>query len=153
MSGSGMNKSLRIAIGSDHAGFELKQSLKAYLLEKGYAVNDFGTFSEERADYPDFAHKVAIAVETKEADLGILLCGSGNGINMTANKHQGIRSALCWTREIAKLARQHNDANILALPARFIDTTEAMACLDIFLNTPFEGGRHADRISKIPLEC
>jgi len=140
---------MKIAIGSDHAGFELKEELRMYLLKKGIEVIDKGTYSEERVDYPDFGHAVAIAVLNKEAELGIILCGSGNGINMAANKHKGIRSALCWNDEIAALARQHNDANILALPARFISTEIANKCVEAFLNNSFEGGRHADRIKKI----
>ena len=140
---------MKIAIGSDHAGFERKEEVRNYLLSKGYTVLDKGTYSEERADYPDFGHAVAIAVESGEADLGIVLCGSGNGINMSANKHKGIRSALCWNEEIAALARQHNDANIMALPARFISKETAIKCTDAFLSSTFEGGRHADRIKKI----
>lgn len=140
---------MKVAIGSDHAGFERKEQVKVYLLEKGFTVLDKGTYSEERADYPDFGHAVAISVETKEADLGIVLCGSGNGINMSANKHKGIRSALCWNEEIAALSRQHNDANIMALPARFISKETAIKCTDAFLNSSFEGGRHAARIKKI----
>ncbi|HEV7231977.1 MAG TPA: ribose 5-phosphate isomerase B [Bacteroidia bacterium] len=140
---------MKIAIGSDHAGFSLKEKIRKYLAGKGYSVTDKGCFSEERADYPDFGHAVALAVENKEAETGILLCGSGNGINMAANKHKGIRSALCWTEEIARLARQHNNANVLALPARFISEEEAGLIADTFLTTAFEGGRHADRVSKI----
>ena len=153
MAESNKTGTFSIAAGCDHAGFELKEVLKKYLEDKGYVIKDFGAYSEERADYPDFGHKVAAAVEKKETDFGLLLCGSGNGINMTANKHPGIRSALCWNREIAKLARLHNDANIIALPARFIDINEAKARMDIFLTTKFEGGRHADRVKKINLEC
>lgn len=138
-----------LAIGADHAGFSLKEKLKKYLLEQGHEVKDFGANSEQSVDYPDFAHPVSNAVENKEVDFGLLMCGSGNGINMTANKHAGIRSALCWTPEIAKLARQHNDANILTLPARFIEEAEAKKCVDIFLATPFEGGRHQGRVNKI----
>lgn len=138
-----------IPIGCDHAGFELKEKIKAYLIEKGYEVKDFGTHSEASIDYPDYAHPVAESVENNPGMLGILLCGSGNGINMTANKHQGIRSALCWLPEIAKLAREHNDANIMALPARFIDEQTAFEMVDLFLNTPFEGGRHQKRVDKI----
>lgn len=134
---------------SDHAGFELKQLLISYLEKKGNTIIDFGCSSSESSDYPDFAHPMAIAVENKETDLGISLCGSGNGINMTANKHAGIRSALCWMPEIAKLARQHNDANVCALPARFISDDEAKDIVDIFLTTKFEGGRHLRRINKI----
>ena len=140
---------LNIAIGSDHAGFLLKEKIRNYLLGKGYEVKDTGCFSEERADYPDFAHAVASAVESKEALFGILLCGSGNGINMAANKHQGIRSALCWKEEIAVIARQHNDANVLALPARYISESEAIRCVDSFLSATFEGGRHSLRVEKI----
>ena len=139
----------KLAIGNDHAGFELKSELISYLSSKGYDIQDYGAFSSERADYPDFAHPVAEAVEKGEYELAILICGSANGISMTANKHQGVRSAVCWSREIAELARLHNDANILALPARFIELDEAMACVDVFLNTEFEGGRHAGRVEKI----
>ena len=142
---------LSIAIGSDHAGFELKQSLINYLTQKGLLISDQGAFSAERADYPDFGHAVAKLVENGTSQLGILICGSGNGINMTANKHAGIRSALCWTAEIAELARQHNNANVLALPARFISVDTAYAIVDAFLGASFEGGRHADRIAKIAL--
>ena len=140
---------MKIAIGADHAGFSLKEKLKKYLLEKGIEVKDFGPDSEQSVDYPDFAHPVASAIEKKEFDFGLLMCGSGNGINMTANKHAGIRSALCWNSEIAKLARQHNNANILTLPARFIEEAEAKKCVDVFLSTPFEGGRHEGRVKKI----
>ena len=143
---------MKIAIGADHAGFSLKEKLKKYLQEQGHEVKDFGPSSEQSVDYPDYAHPVALVVEKKEFDFGILMCGSGNGINMTANKHQGIRSALCWTAEIAKLARQHNDANILTLPARFIEEAEAKKCVDVFLSTPFEGGRHEGRVKKISCE-
>lgn len=140
---------MKIAIGSDHAGFELKQELINYLNSKDITVNDKGAYSLDRADYPDFGHAVALAVISKEVDLGILMCGSGNGINMSANKHQGIRAALCWNEEIATLAKQHNDANILTLPARYISVEEAKKCVDTFLTSTFEGGRHADRIAKI----
>ena len=140
---------MKLAIGSDHAGFELKEELLAYLKSKQYDVNDKGTFSNERADYPDFGHAVAKAVTDGEVKFGILMCGSGNGINMTANKHQGIRAALCWNSEISALARQHNDANILVLPARYITIEEAKNSVDAFLTEEFEGGRHADRLKKI----
>ena len=140
---------MKIAIGADHAGFSLKEKLKKYLLGKNIEVKDFGPDSEQSVDYPDFAHPVASAVEKKEFDFGLLMCGSGNGINMTANKHAGIRSALGWNSEIAKLARQHNNANILTLPARFIEEAEAKKCVDVFLSTPFEGGRHEGRVKKI----
>lgn len=144
---------MKIAIGCDHAGFELKEKLKSYLESKGWEIKDFGAYSEERADYPDFAHLVANAVENKEADYGLLMCGSGNGINMSANKHKGIRSALCWNAEIAELARLHNDANILTLPARFITEEEAKKCVGVFYTTAFEGGRHAGRVNKISQGC
>lgn len=142
-----MNK--YIPIGSDHAGFKLKSVLIAHLEAKGFQVEDCGCYSEESIDYPDFGHPVASKVEADKSLLGILICGSGNGINMTANKHQGIRSALCWKKEIAELARQHNDANIIALPARFISDAEAIEMVDVFFNTAFEGGRHALRVNKI----
>ena len=140
---------MKIAIGADHAGFELKERMKIYLEKKGFELKDFGCYSDERADYPDYAHPVAKAVENNEVDFGLLMCGSGNGINMTANKHKGIRSALCWNTEIALLARLHNDANVLTLPARFITEEEALKCADVFFSTTFEGGRHADRVKKI----
>jgi ribose 5-phosphate isomerase B len=139
----------QIAIGSDHAGYELKEKVKVYLLDNKIEFKDFGPFSDERADYPDFAHPVATSVESKESKLGILICGSGNGINMTANKHQEIRSALCWQEDIAEMARLHNDANIIALPARYMSEESALKCVDIFLNTEFEGGRHEGRVNKI----
>jgi ribose 5-phosphate isomerase B len=141
---------MKIAIGSDHAGFETKQILVDYLKEKGYDLKDFGPTSSASMDYPDTAHPLALAVEKGEFDLGITLCGSGNGINITANKHQGIRSALCWNPEIAALARQHNNANICALPARFISVELAKQIADVFLTTGFDGGRHQTRIDKIP---
>jgi len=138
-----------IAIGSDHAGFELKEAVKKHLEKINVAYKDYGPFSEDRVDYPDFAHPVAKAIENKEFELGILICGSGNGINMSANKHAGIRSALCWNKDIAEMARLHNDANILAMPGRYIDFDEALKCVDVFLTTDFEGGRHTDRVHKI----
>jgi len=141
---------LKIAIASDHAGFECKQAILKYLQEQGIEYKDFGAFSAESSDYPDFAHPLAIAVSNGEFDTGITLCGSGNGINMTANKHQKIRSAICWLPEIAELARLHNDANVCALPARYISDEEAVKIVQIFLNTRFEGGRHQTRINKIP---
>lgn len=139
-----------IGIACDHAGFEKKSLIINYLKTKGFTVKDFGTYSPESADYADFAHPLANSVEAGECQTGISLCGSGNGINMTVNKHRGIRSALCWNTEIAALARQHNDANMCALPARFISSEEAMEIVDIFLNTEFEAGRHLIRINKIP---
>ena len=142
-------KKINLAIGSDHAGFTLKEHLKSALTQKGYSINDFGAHSEASVDYADFAHPLANAVEKKEADFGILMCGSGNGINMAANKHKGIRAAICWKKEIAALARQHNDANIIVLPARFISEREAEEFVEIFLNTDFEGGRHINRVNKI----
>lgn len=141
---------MRISIGCDHAAFELKENLKKFLIEsKDIVVTDFGCYSSESCDYPDFAHKVAEDVESKKSDFGILLCGSGNGINMTANKWSGIRSALCWNEEIAHLARLHNDANILTLPGRYITFEEAVECINQFVNTSFEGGRHTERVLKI----
>ncbi len=138
-----------IPIGADHAGFQLKEILKKHLITKGYDVKDFGCYSEESIDYPDFAHPVAEIVEQNKGMLGILICGSGNGISMSANKHQGIRSALCWKKEVAELARLHNDANILTLPARFISEDEAIEMVDAFFSTAFEGGRHQKRVDKI----
>ncbi len=138
---------MKIAIGADHAGFELKETLSASLKE--HQLKDFGTYSADSVDYPDFAHPVAFAVENGEFDLGILICGSGNGIAITANKHQSIRAAICWNTELASLARKHNNANILCLPARFIPAKEALAITQIFLTTEFEGGRHANRVNKI----
>ena len=142
----------KIAMASDHAGFQLKQKLKAYLESLGYQVEDFGTHSEESCDYADFAHPAALAVEKGDCDFGIGMCGSGNGIQMTLNKHQGIRAALCWTPELAALAKQHNNANFLVLPARFISEDEAEKIVDAYLNATFEGGRHQKRIDKIPVK-
>lgn len=139
----------KIGIASDHAGFELKKALTDFLRSRDITVKDFGTYSPDSMDYPDVAHPLANAVENGEVPVGIAICGSGNGINMTVNKHQGIRSALCWTPELSRLAREHNDANILALPARFISTETALEIVNIFLSTPFEGGRHAARVNKI----
>jgi len=140
---------LKIAIGGDHAGYTYKKELIVLLQSKGYEVKDFGPFSDASVDYPDFAHPLALAVEKKEFDFGILICGTGNGVNITANKHQGIRSGLVWNTEIAALIRQHNDANIIALPARFISIELAKECVEVFLKTPFEGGRHQSRVNKI----
>jgi len=142
-----MNKGLKIAIGADHAGFDYKQSLIDAL--NGAEVKDFGTYSDASADYPDFAHPVAVAVESGEFNFGILVCGSGNGVAITANKHQGIRAAICWNEELAERARSHNDANIVSIPARHISIEEAKKIVEIFLSTAFEGGRHANRVNKI----
>jgi ribose 5-phosphate isomerase B len=139
----------KIAIGADHAGFDLKELLKNWLERNGYFFKDFGTHSTESADYPDFAHPVADAVEKKQFDLGVLICGSANGVAITANKHQGIRAALCWTEEVAELSRQHNNANVVCIPARFVSTELAEKILDRFLHSSFEGGRHERRVSKI----
>lgn len=136
---------------SDHAGFPLKEELKPYLESKGYEVKDFGTFSEESCDYADFAHPAAIAVEKGEYPFGIAMCGSGNGIQITLNKHQGIRAALCWNPEVAALAKQHNNANFLVIPARFVSENEAKQIVDAYLGASFEGGRHQKRIDKIPV--
>ena len=138
-----------IALGSDHAGFVYKETIKKSLTQKGITVIDFGTNSADSADYPDFAHPVANAVEKGEVSLGVLVCGSGNGVCMTANKHAGIRAALCWNEELASLARQHNNANVLCLPARFVSEEKAISILDTFLNASFEGGRHERRVCKI----
>jgi ribose 5-phosphate isomerase B len=138
-----------IPIGCDHAGLKMKQEIMKHLEAKNYEIKDFGCHSEESIDYPDYGHPVATMVERNKGMLGIVICGSGNGINMTANKHAGIRSALCWKTELAELARQHNNANIIALPARFISVEEAIAMVDVFLSTEFEGGRHANRVNKI----
>jgi ribose 5-phosphate isomerase B len=140
-----------IVIACDHAGYTTKIEIISYLEYKGYQVMDVGAWSDESVDYPDFAHPLAEAVEEGEAEFGISLCGSGNGINMAANKHQGIRSALCWSKEIARLARLHNDANVCAIPARFVSVVEAIEIVETFLKTQFEGGRHIKRIEKIPL--
>ncbi len=148
-----MDKKIQvIAIGNDHAGTEYKMAIKQMLEEKGYTVINYGTDTDESVDYPDYIHPVADAVESGKADVGIILCGSGNGAAMTANKHQGIRAALCWSKELVELARQHNDANVLSLPARFISRYQALEYVQTFLQTPFEGGRHARRINKIPLK-
>ena len=142
---------LTIPIGCDHAGFEMKQAIIKHLKDKKNIIVDKGCYNTDSIDYPDFAHPVAEMVESNDEMKGILLCGSGNGINMTANKHQGVRSALCWTPEIAELARLHNNANILTLPARFISIDLALEIVDIFFATEFEGGRHQKRVEKIAL--
>jgi ribose 5-phosphate isomerase B len=144
------NPNIPLAIGSDHAGFEYKSKLINYLRdEKGIALRDFGTYSDASVDYPDFAHVVANAVESKEYSFGILLCGSANGVAISANKHKNIRAAICWENEIASLARLHNDANILCIPARFVTIEEAKKMIDTFVSTAFEGGRHGTRVEKI----
>ncbi len=140
-----------IAICSDHAGYELKSIIEGYLEANNREFEDFGTSSADSCDYPDFAHPCAVAVESGRCYPGIAMCGSGNGIAMTLNKHQGIRAALCWNTELAELARKHNDANVLVLPARFIAPEVALAIVEAFLDTPFEGGRHQRRIDKIPV--
>lgn len=140
---------MNVAIGSDHAGFKLKNEMLVYLLEKGVELQDFGPDSADSVDYPDFAHKVAESVADGDNDLGILICGSGNGVCITANKHKGIRAALAWEEEIASLARQHNNANILCVPARFVSKQKAFRIVDAWLNAEFEGGRHQNRVSKI----
>lgn len=144
-----MTKSQIIPIGADHAGFQLKEAIKSYFTERGYSFKDYGTHSEESIDYPDYGHPVAQYVHENKHTLGIVICGSGNGINMTVNKHQGIRGALCWNVELAELARQHNNANIIALPARFTSQEEAIKMVEKFLTTNFEGGRHQRRVDKI----
>ena len=140
---------MKISIGNDHAGPEYKKAIVDFLEQKGHEIFNHGTNTFHSVDYPDFGHPVAIDVELGKADFGVVICGSGNGINMTVNKHQGIRSALCWTKEIAALARQHNDANIISIPARFTSIQQAVEMVDTFLNTSFEGGRHATRVNKI----
>jgi ribose 5-phosphate isomerase B len=141
----------KIAITADHAGYFLKEKIKKYLINEKYQIKDFGTFSDENVDYPDFAHPMANAVANGDFDIGISICATGNGINMTVNKHQGIRGALCWNEEMSRLARAHNDANICALPGRFISESEALLIVKTFIITDFEGGRHIRRIEKIPL--
>ncbi|MBR4438862.1 MAG: ribose 5-phosphate isomerase B [Bacteroidales bacterium] len=146
-----MAKKVIVGMASDHAGYKLKEHLKPFLEKMGYKVKDFGTHSEESMDYPDTAHPLAFAVENKDVDFGVAMCGSGNGITMTLNKHQGVRAALCWTPELGALAKQHNNANVLSLPARFISEAEAEEIVKAYLNAEFEGGRHQRRIDKIPV--
>jgi ribose 5-phosphate isomerase B len=143
------DQSISIAIGGDHAGFEYKEHLIQSLKDQGYTVKDFGAFSTESVDYPDFAHPVAKAVEDNEFQFGILICGSANGVAITANKHQGIRAAICWESELAALARQHNNANIVCIPARFVSIEKAEDIAKTFLTVSFEGGRHENRVNKI----
>ncbi len=145
-----LKKNIPVGLCSDHAGFELKSIIDGYLLSQGIESKDFGTYSADSCDYPDYAHPCALAVENGEVFPAIAICGTGNGIGMTLNKHQGIRAALCWNTEIASLARRHNDANVLVLPARFIAPEVALQIVYVFLSTEFEGGRHQKRIDKIP---
>ena len=142
----------KVAMCSDHAGYELKSIIEGYLESQGIEYEDFGTTSAESCDYPDFAHPAAVAVEEGRCYPGIAMCGTGNGIAMTLNKHQGVRAALCWNKDLARLAREHNDANVLVLPARFVEPAEALAIVDVFLSTPFEGGRHVRRIEKFAVK-
>lgn len=144
---------MKIAIASDHAGVELKEAIKTYLKNNNHEAKDLGPFDNKSVDYPDYAHPLADAVEKGEVEMGIAICGSGNGINMTANKHQGIRAALCWNAEIAQLAKSHNNANIISMPARYVSTEQALEMLETFINTEFEGGRHQGRIDKISCSC
>ena len=141
---------MKIAIGNDHAGTEYKKEIQKMLLEDNHVINNHGTDDDKSVDYPDHIHPVASQVENNEVDFGIIICGSGNGANMTANKHQKIRSALCWNKEIATLSRTHNNANILSIPSRFVRLNEAKEMVNSFLNTSFEGGRHETRVNKIP---
>ena len=141
---------MTISIGNDHAGTEYKNAIVNHLKNKGITVINHGTNTNDSVDYPDFIHPVAQDVSSKKADFGIIICGSGNGANVTANKHQDIRSALCWNKEIVALARQHNNANILSIPARYTAQQQAIEMVDVFLATAFEGGRHANRVAKIP---
>lgn len=140
---------MKIAIGNDHAGPDYKKAIVEMLQKKGFQVNNYGTDTFESVDYPDFGHPVAQDVEENKVNFGIVICGSGNGINMTVNKHQGIRAALCWTKEIAALARQHNNANIISIPARYTSIQQAVEMVETFLSTEFEGGRHQNRVNKI----
>lgn len=140
---------MKIAIGGDHAGFDLKTKVIAKLAKEGHEVKDFGPYSNESCDYPDYVHPLAKSVESKEHQFGIVICGSGNGVNMVANKYQGIRSGLCWETDLAEMTRLHNDANVLAIPARYISEEKGLAIVDIFLKTEFEGGRHQKRVDKI----
>ena len=139
----------KIAIGSDHAGFNYKEAIKDHLVQAGFEVNDLGTFTEASCDYPDYAHAVALAVKNGSSLFGVLVCGSANGVAITANKHAGVRAAICWEKEIAILARAHNDANIICIPERFVPVDAALEMVDVFLSTEFEGGRHATRVGKI----
>lgn len=144
---------MKISIGNDHAGTDYKFEIVKYLKSQGILVTNYGTDSLESTDYPDFIHPVAEDVKNKKVDFGIIICGSGNGANMTANKHKGVRSALCWTKEIVALAREHNNANILSIPARYISLPQAIEMVKTFLETKFEGGRHERRVEKIDIKC
>lgn len=144
---------MTISIGNDHAGTDYKFAIKDYLESKGHTVNNYGTDVHDSVDYPDFVHPVAKTIVDKSADFGILICGSANGVAMTANKYQDIRAGLCWTKEIVSLIRQHNNANVLCIPARFTAIPQAIQMVETFLSTDFEGGRHQNRIDKIPLSC
>lgn len=141
--------SKKIAIGGDHAGFDYKQKLVEYLTEAGFEVKDFGPFTDASVDYPDYVHPLCDAIESGEFEKGIVVCGSGNGVAITANKHQGIRAAICWNKDLSALSRQHNDANVISIPARFVPYELAQDMVEIFLSTDFEGGRHANRVNKI----
>ncbi|PWJ45051.1 ribose 5-phosphate isomerase B [Sediminitomix flava] len=140
---------MKIAIGGDHAGYAYKEVIKAHLEAQGHEVKDFGPYSEESCDYPDYVHPLADSIEAGDNELGVIICGSGEGVSMVANKHQGIRAGLCWNSEVAALTRQHNNANVIALPARFIAVEYAVSLVDIFVSTEFEGGRHENRVNKI----
>lgn len=144
---------MKISIGNDHAGTDYKLAIVNHLESKGITIINHGTNTKDSVDYPDFVHPVANDVENQKVDFGILICGSGNGVSMTANKHQGVRAALCWNKEITALARQHNNANVLSIPARFTEIQQVLEMVDTFLKTPFEGGRHQNRVKKIPLQC
>ncbi|WP_040279575.1 ribose 5-phosphate isomerase B [Psychroserpens damuponensis] len=144
---------MTISIGNDHAGTEYKHAILAHLEAKGYTVNNYGTNTNDSVDYPDFVHPVATDVANNKVDFGILICGSANGVAMTANKHQNVRAGICWIKEITELTRQHNNANICCIPARYTALQQAIAIVDTFLDTQFEGGRHQNRVDKIPLSC
>jgi ribose 5-phosphate isomerase B len=144
---------MTISIGNDHAGTKYKQAIVAHLEAKGYTVNNYGTNANDSVDYPDYVHPVANDVVNNKVDFGILICGSANGVAMTANKHQKVRAGICWTKEITELTRQHNNANICCIPARFTALQQAIQIVDMFLETEFEGGRHQNRVDKIPVSC
>ena len=144
---------MKIAIGNDHAGTDYKFAIVNFLHEQGHTIVNYGTDTLDSVDYPDFVHPVATDVENGNVDLGIIICGSGNGVAITANKHQKVRAALCWIKEIAELARQHNNANVISIPARYTSIPQAIEMVRIFISTPFEGGRHENRVNKIPIKC